>query len=249
MLKLDGHTVLEAQTGDEALEKLLAHEIDVAILDVNMPETDGIDVCKLYQATVSRESRAVIVALTADISEETRNRCLAAGMFEVLHKPLALEELRALLVRTNTNDRGTTPISPSPPTQEEDSVFDEDRVRLLIEMFGSDAFSNKILPRFEREAREGIEQLKSDISHLHLQNIKQLLHAVKSSARTIGALHLAKSASILEEFTENGGKTPSYESLEKELEIFVTSCKKFLSKECGSNVVEIKRASRSKRRS
>jgi two-component system, sensor histidine kinase RpfC len=222
MLKLDGHTVLEAQTGDEALEKLLAHEIDVAILDVNMPEQDGIEVCKLYQATVSRESRAVIVALTADISEETRSRCLAAGMSEVLHKPLALEELRALLARTttNTNDRGTTPISSSPRTQEEDSVFDEGRMRLLIEMFGSDAFSNKILPRFEREAREGVEQLKSNISHLHLENIKQILHAIKSSAKTIGALQLAKSAAVLEEFTARDGETPSYESLEKELEIF-----------------------------
>lgn len=172
-------------------------------------------------------------------------------MSEVLHKPLALEELRALLVRTttNTNDRGTTPISSSPRTQEDDSVFDEDRMRLLIEMFGSDAFSNKILPRFEREAREGIEQLKSNLSHLHFENIKQLLHAIKSSARTIGALRLAKSASALEEFTANSDETPSYESLEKDLLTFVNSCKIFVLQEFGSNVVEIKRARRSKRRS
>ena len=240
MLKLDGHTVLEAQTGDEALEKLLAHEIDVAILDVNMPEQDGIEVCKLYQSVVSRESRAVIVALTADISEETRSRCLAAGMFDVLHKPLALEELRALLVRTDTNDRRTTKISSPPPVQEEASVFDADRMHLLIEMFGSDTFSNKILPRFEREAREGIEQLKSNISHLHMENTKQLLHAIKSSAKTIGALQLAKSAAALEEFTFNEGKTPSYESIEKDLDTFMISCQNFMC-QVGSNIVKFKR--------
>ena len=250
MLQLDGHTVLEAQTGDEALEKLLAHDIDVAILDVNMPEQDGIEVCKLYQATVARELRAVIVALTADISEETRNRCLAAGMSEVLHKPLALEELRALLARTNTNDREAARISSPPPqAQEEALVFDAGRVRMLIEMFGLEAFSNKILPRFEREAREGIEQLNSNSAHLHPENIKQILHAIKSSARTIGALQLAKSSAALEEFAVNGSQTPSYESLQKELDVFVASCKEYVLRECSSNVVNIKRAGRSKHRS
>ncbi len=242
MLKLDGHTVLEARTGDEALEQLLGNEIDVAILDVNMPEQDGIEVCKLYQSAVSRESRTVIVALTADISEETRSRCLAAGMFEVLHKPLALEELRALLVRTKTNDRGTTQISSPPRVQEEASVFDAGRMHLLIEMFGSDAFSNKILPRFEHETRQSVELLKSNSSHLHLDNRQQILHAIKSSARTIGALQLAKSAAALEELTFNEGETPSYESLERDLDTFMISCRKFVCQELGSNIVKFKRA-------
>jgi CheY-like chemotaxis protein len=249
MLKLDGHTVLEAQTGDEALEKLLSHDIDVALLDVNMPEQDGIEVCKLYQATVSAESRAVIVALTADISEETRNRCLAAGMFEVLHKPLALEELRNLLARTDTKDRGTTRVSSTPRVQEEALVFDADRVHMLIDMFGLDAFSNKILPRFEREVREGIEQLKSHISDSYLQNTKQLLHATKSSARTIGAVQLARCAARLEEVAANGSTIHSYDGLQNELSVFVASCRELISKQSGANIVSLGAPAKHRRKS
>jgi two-component system, sensor histidine kinase RpfC len=249
MLELDGHTVLEAQTGDEALEKLLAHEIDVALLDINMPDQDGIEVCKLYQAALSKESRAVIVALTADIADETRNRCLAAGMSDVLHKPLALEKLRALLAGAKTSDRGGAGISSPPSAQEKALVFDANRVRLLVQMFGSEAFSNKSLPRFEREARQGIEQLKSNVSHFSSENVRQILHAIKSSSRTIGALQLADSAAALEEFTASECETPSYESLQKELDVFILSCGEFIARECGSNVVKLKRAGRSNLRS
>ncbi len=250
MLKLDGHTVLEAQTGEEALEQLLTNEVDVAILDVNMPDEDGIEVCKLYQSAVSRESRAVIVGLTADISEETRSRCLAAGMFEVLSKPLAFEDLRALLARTETKGRGTTRISSPRCDQEEASVFDPDRVHLLVELFGAEAFRNNVLPTFECETREGVKQLKSDTLHLGLEMARQILHAIKSSARTIGALRLAKSVSALEELTGNECETPSYESIQKELDTFMISCRKFMSHEYGSNIVKFKCAGeRARRRS
>src|SRR5208337_3291095 len=196
MLSLDGHKIFEAASGEGALELLLSEKIDVAILDVNMPDLDGVEVCKTYLHSINRSSAAKIVGLTADISEPTRRRCLAAGMREVLTKPLVLDELRVSLAAAA--DGMPDPANANGGAHQVD-VIDRARIDLLIQMFGQDALRNDLLPSFEKETASRIEHIQIGCRDLRISDIRAHLHAIKSSAITIGASQLARRVSLLEE--------------------------------------------------
>jgi two-component system, sensor histidine kinase RpfC len=229
MLSLDGHKTFEAASGEEALELLLSKKIDIAILDVNMADLDGVEVCKTYLLSVDWSSAAKIVGLTADISEPTRRRCLAAGMREVLTKPLALDELRASLAAAA--DAIPRPANANEAAQQAD-VIDHARIDLLIQMFGHDALRNNLLPSFEKETASRIEHIKGGCRDLRIGDIRAHLHAIKSSAITIGASQLARRVSLLEEDRFDEAQRPC-EILTAELNRFMLSCNGLLDRRVG----------------
>src|SRR5262245_34013291 len=102
-LQLEGYEVSLAADGAEALDKLTVHreEPDAVILDVLMPEVDGLAVCRTLRLT---GSRTPVLMLTARTEVNARVAGLDAGADDYLTKPFALEELfarlRALLRRT-----------------------------------------------------------------------------------------------------------------------------------------------------
>ena len=106
MLELDGHRVILAETGEEALHHLLEGEADVAFLDVNMPRMSGIEACRTYKTGLGSGARIPVIGLTADVSERTRQECLRAGMDEVVGKPVTLEQLRSVVADAQDAPRG-----------------------------------------------------------------------------------------------------------------------------------------------
>jgi two-component system sensor histidine kinase RpfC len=232
MLSLDGHTIVEAGTGEEAVERLLSEEIDIAFLDVNMPDLDGVEACKTYLSAVDPSLAAKIIGVTADISESTRIRCLAAGMTLVLTKPLALAELRASLATEPLDE--TEPSGNGKEAGQNDAV-DCDRIKLLTEMLGEDALRTNFLPNFERETAVRIEQIQAFSKDSRISDVRTLLHAIKSSATTIGATQLAKTVALREKDMSNEAQ-PSYDDLSAELVKFMSSCKSLLERRAGRDV-------------
>ena len=102
-LRLDGYKVRLAPDGRAALEALADEPPDAVVLDVLMPEPDGLEVCRRLRAA---GDRTPVLLLTARDAVPDRVRGLDAGADDYLVKPFALEELtarlRALLRRTGT---------------------------------------------------------------------------------------------------------------------------------------------------
>lgn len=85
-----------ADNGAQALELLQRQRFDVALIDMFMPEMDGIEVTQnIRQHFPDMGARMPILALTANTNPVDRDRCLAAGMQEVLHKPMETGMLMA----------------------------------------------------------------------------------------------------------------------------------------------------------
>jgi CheY-like chemotaxis protein len=94
MLAHLGHEVASAESGAQALDLLARDSFDLILTDCYMPEMDGFELA----ARIRRRDRAVpILAMTADVLEETRARCLAAGMNDCLTKPLRMDDLERAL--------------------------------------------------------------------------------------------------------------------------------------------------------
>ena len=108
MIGLDGHRVFFAENGVQAVAAMRepaatgahsARPYDLVLMDLHMPELDGIGAARAIRALAGPAASVPIVALTADAFAETRARCLDAGMDEFLTKPIGLAELSQLLAR------------------------------------------------------------------------------------------------------------------------------------------------------
>lgn len=92
-LELDGHHVMTAQSGAEALRMTEAEKPEVVLLDVNMPGMSGLDVCRRLKGDAATAAIPVIL-VTALVDREHRLRGIAAGANEYLTKPIDRTEVR-----------------------------------------------------------------------------------------------------------------------------------------------------------
>ena len=97
--KLSVGEALVAEDGETALQTLSQREVDLVLLDCQMPGLDGIEVTRRLRADRETFGSPVIVALTAHALNDEREKCLAAGMDDFLSKPLAFKELETTLKR------------------------------------------------------------------------------------------------------------------------------------------------------
>lgn len=101
-----------AQSGSEALVWLEAHAVDVVFMDMVMPEMDGLETTRrLRQHVRPAVAQLPVLGLTANTHAQDRERCLLAGMDDVLTKPLDAVAVRAVVERLarRPNHRGMTP--------------------------------------------------------------------------------------------------------------------------------------------
>lgn len=88
--------VINAHNGLEALEMISSGPFDIVFMDCHMPEMDGYEATALIRENVP-EDKLPIIALTADVTESNRKRCMDAGMNDFLTKPFSRQDLCALL--------------------------------------------------------------------------------------------------------------------------------------------------------
>ncbi len=94
MLEKSGHTVLVAENGKKALELLDREQVDLVLMDVQMPVMDGLEATALIRQRENGKGRRLpIIALTAHAMKGDRERCLAAGMDGYLAKPIHAPDL------------------------------------------------------------------------------------------------------------------------------------------------------------
>jgi signal transduction histidine kinase/DNA-binding response OmpR family regulator len=98
LLEKRGHQVMVAADGLEALKAFERERFDLALVDVQMPHLDGLELAReIRRRENGRRERLPIVAMTAHAMTGDRERCLAAGMDDYIAKPIQVEELDALL--------------------------------------------------------------------------------------------------------------------------------------------------------
>ncbi len=90
-LERDGYRVVQARDGEEALERFLAEQIDLVVLDVMLPKLDGLEVCKRLRA----RSAVPIVMLTARGDELDKVLGLELGADDYITKPFSIREFRS----------------------------------------------------------------------------------------------------------------------------------------------------------
>jgi CheY-like chemotaxis protein len=97
LLERMGYRADVAGNGAEVLDALRRQTYDVVLMDVQMPEMDGLEATRAIHWEWARPQRPRIIAMTANAMKEDRAACLAAGMDDYLSKPIRVEELVSAL--------------------------------------------------------------------------------------------------------------------------------------------------------
>ena len=99
LLERLGHSCVLAADGEAAVERACEDRFDVILMDCHMPKLDGWDATIQIRSLEPEGQRVPIVALTASVMTEDRNRCYASGMDAFLGKPITSAALEAALAK------------------------------------------------------------------------------------------------------------------------------------------------------
>jgi len=98
VLEAEGYEVIEAGSGTQALERLDTQPIDLALMDINMPDIDGYTLAARIRST-PRFAGLPILAMTANVMHGDRERSLEAGCNGYIQKPIDIDSLSQQLER------------------------------------------------------------------------------------------------------------------------------------------------------
>jgi two-component system KDP operon response regulator KdpE len=125
-LSSNGYSVIEARSGEEALEMMRKERPELVLLDVNMPGMSGLDVCR----EIRDQSDIAIIMLTVRNSEHDKVLALDAGADDYVVKPFSIEEL---LARIRAALRRTSSPEPVPAYVSSDLEIDFERRKVLVQ--------------------------------------------------------------------------------------------------------------------
>ncbi|MEO0472402.1 MAG: response regulator, partial [Bacteroidota bacterium] len=103
MLAKMGYQIDIANNGAEAVKALSEREYDLILMDVSMPEMDGLTATRTIRMEQG-ENGPIIIAVTANAMKGDRERCLEAGMNDYLAKPVKIAQLREMLTKWGAED-------------------------------------------------------------------------------------------------------------------------------------------------
>jgi len=92
-LEIAGHTVDRASNGVEALKLAETTPYDAILMDISMPEVDGLEATRRLRSSAGENQNTLVIALTAHVQKEIREQCTEAGMNDFLAKPVSRDQL------------------------------------------------------------------------------------------------------------------------------------------------------------
>lgn len=203
-----GHRVTIAQDGLEAVERAGAEAFDLILMDMQMPNMDGIEATRRIRALDGTHRHVPIIAMTANASEDDRRRCQEAGMDGFQSKPILLSTLREVLSRyagaaapaastVAATDPAPEPSPAEAPTPEAplSSAFEARRTE-IVEALGEEAFA-MLLASFFNDAEILLAQLRASRDPGDAKLVDRLLHTMKGAAASIGLDDLASTCQAL----------------------------------------------------
>jgi PAS domain S-box-containing protein len=193
ILRKGGHQTVVASNGLEAVEFVSNQEFDVVLMDVQMPEMDGIAAAKAIRTEEAKKcAKAIpIIALTAHVMEEDRRRCTEAGMDGYLSKPLRPTELQRELARLLEDDgeAGTEAVESERPeavADSDDSLVDWVHARKST--LDDDDLLNDVISAVLEELPDLIGSLDTALAAFAYKDVYRMAHTVKGALRTFGAV-------------------------------------------------------------
>ena len=188
-LRADGRTILEASDGNLAFDQIQQHAPDLVFLDLNMPESDGMDVLqRLCETRQPIDSEIIMVTANSDVHMAVE--CVRLGAADYLTKPYDIEHLRSIAKRTQKRVA----------LQVRVDELEQSGINSCGEMFGNSAVMQRLFARIQKAAEADIPVLIRGESGTGKELVARALHQVgaRSSAPFVAVNTAAIAESLIE---------------------------------------------------
>jgi PAS domain S-box-containing protein len=200
LLHRAGHEVVLAGTGKEALAALERRPFDLILMDVQMPEMDGLKATAAIRAGEAGTGRHVpILAMTAHAMKGDRERCLAAGMDGYLAKPIQPRELFQALAG----------LLPAPVAAEPEADTTLNEAEILYRVGDDRGLLREIVALFCESYPQQLAELREAIRRGDAPTVQRVAHALKGALSNFGAPAAVAAARQLEALGRAGDLAPA----------------------------------------
>ena len=171
-----GHQVTVAKDGREAVHAYESQPFDLIIMDVQMPEMDGLEATACIRALEQKSNRHIpIVAMTARAMKGDRERCLESGMDGYVAKPIRQRDLYQAIApyfATTANTEGTSAVVNWP--------------KVLGQVEGDFQMLGELIDSFRQETPGLLAELESGLQNSNAQAVYRTAHTLKASLKIFG---------------------------------------------------------------
>jgi CheY-like chemotaxis protein len=212
-----------AGNGLEALEAMEKRTYDVVLMDMQMPEMDGLEATRQIHHRWNEDEHPYIIAMTANAMEGDRQACFAAGMDDYVSKPVRVEALVAALengARTvearraivdgveGADTANVHPVHKVHTDPAPTAVLDDRALVELRAMVGDDMdFLTELVSTLREDAPKLLAAMRTATEAGDASGLRIAAHSLKSNAAQFGALHLAELCRKLEHLARDGALT------------------------------------------
>jgi CheY-like chemotaxis protein/HPt (histidine-containing phosphotransfer) domain-containing protein len=189
-----------AGNGIEAIEAIERQPYDLVLMDVQMPEMDGLEATRRIVERWARDDRPWIVAMTAEAMQGDRERCIEAGMDDYLTKPIRPRELAAAIERAPLRTRAGAVTAEEPSEPIDRAVV----ARLTESMGGDEGFVAELIDQFAVDAPGLVAAARAGLEAGDAGEVYRAAHTLKSNAATFGANQLVDRSRRLEQAAKDG---------------------------------------------
>lgn len=244
MLERMGYRADVAANGVEVLQALHRQPYDVVLMDVQMPEMDGLEASRRICQDWQVPARPRIIAMTANAMQGDREECLAAGMDDYISKPIQMKELETSL-RNCKMQQAKPPSHLHPqmalsssikPTSslllsESLPVFNPEILQSLRDVLdGDQAAITSLINCYLAEAPKLVQAILEASQTADMKALQTAAHCLKSSTGSLGATRLAQLCKDLENYGRNqelAGILEAVAHLEREFDLVKTALQEF----------------------
>ena len=227
LLEKRGHRVTIAGNGREALQALQQARFDIVLMDVQMPEMDGIEATKTIRIREAKTGgHQPVIAMTALAMKGDRERCIEAGMDDYLTKPIRANELDAVLEKYGVEEIQNQ--SSDEPAAQDSNRPDNGVVNAneLLERIGNDrGFLAELVTVFREDHPSQLQQIANGLAKKDANEVKRGAHSLKGALSNLAA----PEASALAAQIEQEGASGDLRSAEVTFRAFKTELDRVLS--------------------
>jgi signal transduction histidine kinase/DNA-binding response OmpR family regulator len=199
LLERFGYRPDVAANGAEAVEAVSRLPYDLVFMDVQMPVMDGIEATRRIRALYAPGTGPRIVAMTADVLSDDRERCIDAGMEAFVPKPIRAEALLEVLEAESGRAAGV-PAGDGASHDDVADVLDREAVQDLVDAFGDvEGALDGIIDSYLETAPDLMRSMVDAAQQGDLTAVAFAAHTLKSASGVVGAARMGRLLGLIEE--------------------------------------------------